>query len=376
MRRYIQPDCGSDMSTKLASQLRATAACIVASAAVLALCANGWAAQSDGPAVRAVIPRAAAPPTIDGALNEYADAFCTPVEYFNQNQRNRPGQVYYLWDDEAFFVAVRTLDEHPFAPRDPFWVGDAVELYFDVRRGADFLHGSWKKGAVHCFFSGVKEAAVEPQFSLRPGFEDAIPNTGVQVASRRTASGMEIEFKLPWVNFPDFKPAVGQIVGLDAELSYSDGVSRSFRTFAFGGPLSVETPANLARARLVDKFQRGDWRECGPVMMPIRIDVPWNQRTPPQVEAFVAMPPNRSAEVGRVEFVLTNLRGEALDEFPADEEQIIEHEGDFVRRAARWPTTLAASGAYLVQAIVYDHDGQELTRVAPRLTSTNMDQGY
>ncbi len=243
-------------------------------------------------------------------------------------------------------------------------MGDAVEWYFDVRRGSDFVHGPWSKGAVHCFFTGLKEAKVEPRFTLRPGFEDAIPKTGVEVASQRTAGGMEIEFKLPWVNFPEFHPAVGQIIGLDAELSYSDGVSRSYRSFAFGGPLSVETPANLARVKLAEKFERSDWPACGAVMMPIRIDVPWAQPGPPRVEAFVAMPPNRSEEARRVVFRVTTPQGDVLGEFPADDEQVIEHEGNFVRRAAHWPTTLAAPGSYLVQAVIYGSENEELARVA------------
>jgi hypothetical protein len=187
---------------------------------------------------------------------------------------------------------------------------------------------------------------------------------------------MEFEFKLPWVNFPEFHPAVDQIIGLDAELSYSDGVSRSFRTFAFGGPLSVQTPANLARVRLVDKFQPRDWAACGAVMMPVRIDVPWEQKGPPRVEALVAMPPNRNQAVHQVVFLVTTPQGKVLGEFPADEEQVIERDGNFVRRVAHWPTTLAAPGSYLVQAMVYGPEGEELARVTPRMASVNMDQGY
>jgi hypothetical protein len=274
------------------------------------------------------------------------------------------------------YVGVRTLDEKPFSPDDPFWVGDSVEWYFDTRPDPLERRIAWGPGAVHCFFTALTRDQIAPRFSLRPGYLDAIPKTGVAVAGRRTDAGLEFEFKLPWVNFPNFRPAVGGKLHLDAELSYSDGVSRSFRTFAFGGPLSVDEPANLAAVQLVDRLEQKDWKDCGPVLMPMRVDVPWKQTATPVVRASIALPPNRSEEIGRIVFVLTDLRGQTIGEYPADQEEIIQPQGDFVRRSAAWPVALAAAGTYHVTSIVSDQHGQELTRIAPRLSSVNMDQGY
>jgi hypothetical protein len=327
-------------------------------------------------AIRAVVPRASLKPIIDGALAEYDQSLCTPVEYFHSDLKNRPAQFYYLWDDEAFYVAVRTLDEHLYSPQETFWVGDAVEWYFDARRDANFLTGPWQPGAVHCFFSGLTLDKVEPRFMLRPGYENAIPKLGVKTAARRTAQGLEIEFKLPWSNFPAFKPAAGELIGLDAELSYSDGVSRSFRTFAFGNPLSVSLPANLARVQLVDAFDREHWKTCGPVMMPIRVDLPWSQTGLPQITALIAMPPNRGDEVGSVEFQLIGTSGDLISKYAADKDEILEEEGRFIRRKAKWPVSVAPASSYHVQAVVFAPDGRELTRIAPRLVSVNMEQGY
>jgi hypothetical protein len=131
-------------------------------------------------------------------------AFCMPIEYFNADRRNRPAQFYYLWDENAFYVGIRTLDEKPFAPDDPFWVGDAVEWYFDTRSAPLDDRLTWGPGAVHCFFTGLTHDQIAPRFSLRPGYLDAIPKLGVEVAAQRTSVGLEIEFKLPWSNFPEF----------------------------------------------------------------------------------------------------------------------------------------------------------------------------
>ena len=128
-----------------------------------------------------------------------------------------------MWDDEAFYAGLRTLDSTPanHAPDNRLWEGDGVEWYFDTRRGDDFRSSRWGAGAVHCYWVGLAGEDVRGRFCLRPGYLDAIPRKGVEVASRRTAVGMEVEFKLPWVNFPDFRPRKDEVIAVDAELCYS-----------------------------------------------------------------------------------------------------------------------------------------------------------
>ena len=321
-------------------------------------------------------------PTIDGTLSvgEYEGALRAPVEYFNPDVQNRPAQFFYLWDDEAFYVGLRTLDKQPYSQEAPLWEGDAVEWYFNAQRGADFLSQAWPKapypGAVHCFFTAMHLDQVEPRFALRPGFELAIAKTGVEVASQRTPAGLEVEFKLPWINFPQFTPRAGEVIGLDAELSYSDGGPRSFRSFVFGNPLSVQQPANLAHVRLMNHLERTDWQACGSAMMPIRVDLPWSQDGPPHVMGQIAMPPGRRDQIGEVSFNLMDLSGKSLGEYPADRERVLDASGNFVVRKARWPAAAAKPGLYQVIAVISDAKGRELARVAPRLVSVNMAPGY
>src|SRR6187455_2395147 len=100
--------------------------------------------------VRGVATRAPKEMKIDGDLSEFKDAFSTPVEYFQTDNpktkdttpglHDRAAQFFYMWDDEAFYAALRTLDRHPADNADDahLWEGDAVEWYFDTRRGKDF----------------------------------------------------------------------------------------------------------------------------------------------------------------------------------------------------------------------------------------------
>ena len=326
--------------------------------------------------VRAVVPHATAAIEIDGRLDEYEHAFAAPVEYFHPDLKNRAGQFFFLWDDEAFYVGLRTLDQKRFSPEHPLWEGDAVEWYFDTRRTEEFRNREWGKGSLHCFFTPMHLDKLEPRFCLRPGYEDAIQEIGIKVAARTTDDGWEAEFKLPWENFPDFKAHAGEVIGIDAELSYSDGGPRSDRSFVFGNPLSVFQPANLACVELVDKFEREHWRTSGAVMLPIRVDVPWMQDTNPQVHALVALPPNRADQVDKVVFETVDLHGEVIGRHEAKQRDEFAATGNFVRLSATWPKAESPAGQYSVRAIAYDADGKELTRVAPRLVSVNMFQGY
>ena len=228
--------------------------------------------------VRGIATRASEPVVLDGNLAEFRDAFCTPINYFHPDQQNRAAQFFYMWDDEAFYAGLRTLDQQRanHAPDDRLWEGDGVEWYFDTRRGPNFRSTTWTNdGSVHCYWVGLTGTEIAPRFCLRPGYLDAIPQLGVEVAARQTGSGMEVEFKLPWRNFSNFTPKSGEVIAIDAELCYSDGGPRVDRYFAYGSPLSVQQPASLAKVQLVDQLQHEHWPACGPVMMPLRCDTAW-----------------------------------------------------------------------------------------------------
>jgi hypothetical protein len=329
------------------------------------------------PGVRGVVTRAPKEMKLDGNLEEFADAFCSPVGYFQTDLANRAAQFFYMWDDEAFYAGLRTLDQKQANPSDDahLWGGDAVEWYFDTRRDEKFRDTTWGPGAVHMYWTAYKDAALKPRWCLRPDMLEAIPGTGVEVAARTTSYGSETEFKLPWANFPQFKAALGEVIALDAELCYGDGGARVFRTFAFGSPLSVQQPASQGKVQLVEKLERTDWKQCGPVMMPVRCDTPWNQPSKPNVVGYRVVPPNQADQVGKYVFRIVDLEGKTLGDFDGTVEQI-NAEGKFARAKAEWPNDLAAPGAYQLIGIALDKNGQELCRVAPRMVSVHNDPGY
>jgi hypothetical protein len=335
------------------------------------------AAQDLKPGVRGLATRAPAGMKSDGDLAEFQGSFCTPVNYFHPQVKERAAQFFYMWDDEAFYAGLRTLDtkQANHAPDDRLWEGDGVEWYFDTRRDENFRGLDWGKGAVHCYWTGYNKADVAPRFCLRPGYLDAIEKIGVSVAARKTQYGAEVEFKLPWVNFPNFKPATSEVIALDAELCYSDGGPRVDRIFAYGSPLCVQQPAGQGMVQLVEKLLPQHWKQCGAVMLPVRCDTPWSQQTKAQVVGKMALPPDHAGEIGKVVFRLSDLEGKTLGEYPAAV-QTIEPAGRFQLAEATWPSDMAPAGLHTLIGIVYGKDGKELCRVAPRMVSAGWVQGY
>jgi len=347
--------------------------------AVIGLCSSTAFGQALQPGVRGLATRAPAGMKIDGDLSEFKGAFCTPINYFVMaNQvKDRPAQFFYMWDDTAFYAALRTLDTKMFNGSDDkhLWEGDAVEWYFDTRRDANFRGIDWGKGAVHMYWTGYDKAELKPRWCLRPNYEDAIPGKGVEVGAKKTEFGTDVEFKLPWENFPNFKVRPGEVIALDAELCYSDGAARVDRHFAYGGPLCVQQPAGQGRVQLVEKLEPAHWKQCGAVLLPIRCDTPWTQPTKGLANGQIALPPDHGDQIGKIAFRIVDLEGQTLGEYPA-ERKTLHEAGKFYLAEAQWPIDVAVPGLHNVIAIVQGKDGKELCRVAPRLVSTGPRQGY
>ncbi|MDR3639401.1 MAG: sugar-binding protein [Isosphaeraceae bacterium] len=328
--------------------------------------------------VRGLITRAPSKITVDGSLREWDDAFCTPVHYNHQNLANRAAQFFYLWDDEAFYIGLRCLDQkqaNP-APLDSTYDGDAVEFYLDTRAG-DALRGKdWTAGAIRFFFSPFQAGELKPRWVMRGGIATSDTKlNGVQLAATRDAVHYDVEFKVPWLNFPDFAPRLGALLALDAELCSADGAGRTDRTFAYGSPLSVEQPASLGKVELVKRFDPDYFETAGPSAFPFWVDTPWNQAGRAQVVATVAIPPAFLAIVGAVEVRLHDADGKIVKTVPARIEGFGPIELRFSRAQAAWSIDDFAPGTYFATARVLARTGKPLTTVAPRMVQEAIIQG-
>src|SRR5687768_17086226 len=84
-----------------------------------------------------LVPRVSNAITMDGKLDEWEDAFVTPVHVGHPDFANRGGQFLFLWDDQNLYVGLRCLDKTlaHIGADNQVWNGDAVEFYLDTRRG-------------------------------------------------------------------------------------------------------------------------------------------------------------------------------------------------------------------------------------------------
>ena len=324
------------------------------------------------PGVRGLITRASGAVTIDGKLHEWSEAFCTPVQYNHKDPSNRAAQFFYLWDEQAFYIGLRCLDAkqaNP-APLDSTYNGDAVEFYLDTRSGEALRSKDWSPGAIHFYFSAFQGKELKPRWTMRQGI--ATSNTvltGVEIAATQTKTGYELEFKLPWNNFPGFSPKLGALLALDAELCYSDGANRMDRTFAYGSPLSVQQPASLGKVELVKAFEPDYFAAVGPAAFPLWVDTPWTQPQRGAVQAAVAIPPAFAEIVGLVEVRIHDTDGKIVKTFPAKIEQIGGEDSPFLRARASWSIDDFAPGTYFATARLASRTGKPIATVAPRMVA-------
>jgi hypothetical protein len=239
------------------------------------------AAHAQEKPVAGLIPKAQTPVKLDGNLEEWEGAFVTPVHVGHPDFANRGGQFLFLWDDDNLYVGLRCLDRKPahVAPDDRLYDGDAVEFYLDTR-GDRLGAKDFGPGTLHVFWTPFTGTEVKPRLRVRdrPAFR-GFTLKGAEVAAVKTAWGYTAESKLPWANFPGFKPRAGDVLGIDCELCSSDGGPRVDRTFVFSSPASVSSPAAFGRVRLVDKIDPAGLKPYSRALLPLSLtksaNYPW-----------------------------------------------------------------------------------------------------
>ncbi|WP_435018893.1 sugar-binding protein [Tundrisphaera sp. TA3] len=324
--------------------------------------------------VRGFVTRAEGKIAVDGKLDEWSRAFCTPIAYNHKDPANRASQFFYQWDDEALYIGLRSLDKkqaNP-SPIGGLFNGDAVEFYIDARPDDAFRGKEWSPGAVHMYFTAFDKDKIGPRWSVRKGTASGNPELkGVEVAATATDSSYDLEFKLPWANFPGFSAVPGAVLSLDAELCFSDGAARVDRTFAYGSPLSVQQPASQAKVKLVPSLRQALATESTPAVQaslyPMWVETPWVQPERARSRAVVAIPPTQVGAVGPVEIRIHGLDGGIVRTIPATIERFGPEGLKFARAVASWPIDDFAPGTFLATARILDPAGSTVATIAPRL---------
>jgi hypothetical protein len=330
---------------------------------LVSLCLAGSAVAQEKPIV-GLIPKAQRPLTLDGNLDEWDEAFATPVHVGHPDFANRGGQFLFLWDEENLYVGLRCLDQHPahFGTANQIWNGDAVEFYLDTRRGEQLGAAQFGPGTLHMFWTPFTKTEVKPRFAVRdlPAFKN-FKLQGAEVAGAKTSWGYTAEFKLPWANFPEFKAKAGEIIGIDCELCSSDGGPRVDRTFVYSSPASVSTPSAFGQVKLVDKIEPGALKPLGRVLLPLALTKSANYAW---LYGTVCISPTIDKHIAKIEGRVIDRQGKVSKTSTGTRKTL----GDgFVLWIGSWELFDLPPGVYTVELTALDQNGKLITSRAEKI---------
>lgn len=326
-------------------------------ALLVAISLSATATAQDKPIV-GLIPKAANPIKMDGKLDDWAGAFVTPVHVGHPDFANRGGQFLFLWDERALYVGLRCLDQKPahVGNDDQIWNGDAVEFYLDTRRGDKLGAAQFGPGSLHAFYTPFTKTEIKPRIQVRPlpAFKD-LKLQGAEVAAEKRAWGWTAAFKLPWANFPDFKPKAGEIIGIDCELCSSDGGARVDRTFVYSGPAAVGSPSAFGRVQLVDKIEPEALKPLGRVLLPFALTKSANYAW---VYGTVCLSPTIEKSATKIEGKVLDAESKVRKTTTGSRKTL---DGGFVMWSGAWELFDLPPGVYTVELTASDKEGKVIT---------------
>lgn len=314
-----------------------------------------------------VIPKAQKPVKMDGKLTDWDGAFVTPVHVGHPDFANRGGQFLYLWDEKNLYIGLKCLDQKPahVGTGNAIWNGDAVEFYLDTRRVDKLGAAAFGPGTLHMFYTPFTMTDVKPRMQLRPlpAFKD-FKLQGAEIAAAKTPRGYTAEFKLPWANFPDFAPKMGEIIGIDCELCSSDGGPRVDRTFVYSGPAAVGSPSAFGRVQLVDKIEAGSLKLYGRVLLPLSLAKSANYAW---LYGTVCISPTIEASVAKLEGKLLDAGGKVRKSSTGSKKS----QDGFTLWTGSWEMFDLPPGVYTLELTASDKAGTVITSRAEKVLHGN-----
>jgi len=315
-----------------------------------------------------LIPKAQKPIKFDGKLADWDGAFVTPVHVGHPDFANRGAEFLYLWDDDNLYIGLKCLDQKPahVGGDGQLWNGDAVEFYLDTRRGDKLGAAQFGPGTLHMFWTPFTKTDIKPRLAVRdlPAFKE-FKLQGAEVAAEKTPWGWTAEFRLPWANFPDFKPKAGEVIGIECELCSSDGGPRVDRTFVYSGPAAVGSPGAFGRVQLVDKIEPAALKPLGRALLPLALTKSANYDW---LYGTVCISPTIEKMVVKAEGKIVDGDGKVRKTTTGNRKTL---DGGFVLWTGSWELFDLPAGTYTVELTASDKEGKVVTSRSEKVLHGN-----
>jgi hypothetical protein len=193
--------------------------------------------EANGPNIS--IPKALAPPAIDGNLTDWEGAAPGPfpapyITYRAKGGRAWGGtddlsaEFYFAWDDANFYVASVVTDnlhvQNTTTRGYNLYNGDDIEIWFDTDLQGDFAVREGNGDDFQLGLSPGDFAGLAPEAVFWKPDRNAERNKMVAVGALRRPdnNGYTIEAAVPWAVFGNYRPQPGTAIGFAASAGDSD----------------------------------------------------------------------------------------------------------------------------------------------------------
>ncbi len=167
---------------------------------------------------------------IDGKLNEWGKAIPANLKDRSLLQEgiswNGPqdlsGTIYIMWDSDNLYLAASVTDNYPlvnFKRRGDIWNGDAVEVCLSTNPNADPKREAFEDGDFQIGFGTGDGKLNKPSIWI---WQKKRSPEGSEIVVVKKKGGYNLEAKIPWHSFTDFRPRAGTKVSFDVALDDAD----------------------------------------------------------------------------------------------------------------------------------------------------------
>jgi hypothetical protein len=172
--------------------------------------------------------RLTTPPTIDGDLADWSTSAFNATQVVHGATRwsglNDASAVYYIgWDEANLYLGARVTDDRyvQVSSGASLYLGDGLEIQLDANLAADFYTAAVDTDDYQVGLSAGNFASISPQaYRWYPAvLRGAL--SGVTVAGKTTATGYNLEAKVPWTVF-GLTPVTGARYGFALSVSDND----------------------------------------------------------------------------------------------------------------------------------------------------------